>query len=264
VMDSPFDLMALSPEIFEDAQDLPPYTPPFSPGPTSPHSPEDLGIDDQLPPLFLLQDPPSSPQDPFPMFQNPVSNSTDDSNAIRDPNSTLSDFSLPSSPTPTEIIDELIPISHPIHDPVISNITTQATLPLITLKLTKLQLPSVSLPLIKKPPIPTLPVPIKVTPQLVKPKPNSVPVSNPVPLMSLDVGLPPPVKLRKRPFSFNNAHHPSLFQNYSYPQPPFLITLTLQFRFRIIATLHNLFQIVFTHRMLFLIIILLQILTHPY
>ncbi|CAG7726512.1 unnamed protein product [Allacma fusca] len=51
VMDSPFDLMALFPEIFEDAQDLPPYTPPFSPGPPSPHSPQDLGIEDQLPPM---------------------------------------------------------------------------------------------------------------------------------------------------------------------------------------------------------------------
>ncbi|CAG7823258.1 unnamed protein product, partial [Allacma fusca] len=198
VMDSPFDLMALSPEIFEDAQDLPPYTPPFSSGPSSPPSPQDLGIDDQLPPLFLLQDPPSSPQDPFPMYQNPVSNSTDvsDSNALRDSKQTLSDISLPASPTPTEIIDEPKPISHPIHDPVISTITTQATLPLITLKLSKLQLPSVSLPLIRKPPIPTLPVPIKSTPQLVKPKPNLVPVSDPVPLMSLNVGLPPPVQLR--------------------------------------------------------------------
>ncbi|CAG7726343.1 unnamed protein product, partial [Allacma fusca] len=149
VMDSPFDLMALSPEIFEDAQDLPPYTPPFSPGPTSPPSPQDLSIDDQLPPLFLLQDPPSSPKDPFPKFQKPVSTSTDDSNAIRDTNPTLSEIFLPSSPTPTKIIDVPIPISHPIHDPVISTITTQATLPLITLKLSKLQLSSVSLPLIK-------------------------------------------------------------------------------------------------------------------
>ncbi|CAG7723449.1 unnamed protein product [Allacma fusca] len=116
-MDSPFDLMDLSPEIFKDAQDLPPYTPPFSPGPPSPPSPQDLGIEDQLPPLFLLQEPPS-PQEPFSMFQNPVSNSTDvlDSNATRHPNLTLSDISLPSSPTPTEITDEPTPISHPNHD----------------------------------------------------------------------------------------------------------------------------------------------------
>ncbi|CAG7820805.1 unnamed protein product, partial [Allacma fusca] len=124
-MDSPFDLMALSPEIFEDAQDLPPYTPPFSPGPPSSPSVQDLGIEDQLPPHFLFEDPPPSPPDPSPMIQNPVSNSTDslDSNAIRDP--TSSDISLPSSPTMTEPIDDVPEIPGPIYDPLLSKITTQ-------------------------------------------------------------------------------------------------------------------------------------------
>ncbi|CAG7829289.1 unnamed protein product, partial [Allacma fusca] len=119
------------------------------------------------------------------MIPNIVSNSTDvlDSNTIRDP--TSSDISLPSSPTLTEPIDDVPEISRPLHDPLLSNITTQATLPLISLRFNKLCVSPPPLPLFKKPPLPKFHH--DKTPKLVKQNSTPAPVSAPVPLMTLNV-----------------------------------------------------------------------------